>query len=255
MKSALCVTTILLVTSQSFASSWFEKKVDGKLLYDLFEKADVPKPAIERTFEFLDLNEDKEFKVRINQDFKNLKIANKKYAIIIDFTKPSSSRRLYFLNLESGTVEKYYVAHGVNTGEDLATDFSNKMDSKKTSLGFYITGSTYVGSKGQALVLHGIEKSNDRAFERAIVMHGANYVSMDFLNKYGRMGRSWGCPAVSQEINKKLLPQIKDGAIIYAYHKDLMPMAQTSPTVQNVGGNQKSTSENGNKIMPEELNP
>lgn len=255
MKSILSLATILLVGSQALADSWFEKKVNGKLLYDLFKEADVPPPAIERTFELLDLNGDKEFKVKLNQDYKNMKIANKKHAVIIDFTKPSSARRLYFLDLETGVVEKYYVAHGVNTGEDLAKKFSNQMDSRKSSLGFYITGSTYIGSKGESLVLHGIEKSNDRAFERAIIMHGANYVSMDFLNKYGRMGRSWGCPAVSQEINKKLLPHIKNGAILYAYHKDLMPVAQTSPTVQNVGGNQKSTSEDSNKVMPEELNP
>lgn len=162
---------------------------------------------------------------------------------------------MYFLNLESGAVEKYFVAHGVNTGEDQAISFSNIIDSRKSSLGFFLTGSTYIGSKGESLILHGLEKSNDRAFERAIVMHGAPYVSMDFLNKYGRMGRSWGCPAVSDAINKKLLPNIKDGAILYAYHKDLMPVTQTSPTIQNVGGNQKSTSEDGNKVVPEELNP
>lgn len=255
MKTVFCLTTLLLVTSQSHADSWFEKKVNGKLLFDLLKEEEVPLPAVERTFEFLDLNENKEFKIKESQEYKNLKIANKKYAIIIDFSKPSSSRRLYFLNLENGTVEKYYVAHGVNTGQDLATSFSNQMDSKKTSLGFYVTGSTYIGSHGESLQLHGLEKSNDRAFERAIVMHGANYVSMDFLNKYGRMGRSWGCPAVSEAIAKKLMPFIKDGAVLYAYHKDLMPVTQTSPTVQNVGGNQKTTTEDGNKVVPEELNP
>lgn len=255
MKVVFCLTTILMVSSQALAESWFEKKISGKLLYDLYKEAGVPPTAVERTFEFLDLNENKEFKVKLNQGLKNVKIANKKYAIIIDFSKPSSSRRLYFLNLESGVVEKYFVAHGVNTGEDLAISFSNIIDSRKSSLGFFLTGSTYIGSKGESLILHGLEKSNDRAFERAIVMHGAAYVSMDFLNKYGRMGRSWGCPAVSEAINKKLLPNIKDGAILYAYHKDLMPVTQTSPTIQNVGGDQKSTPEDGNKVVPEELNP
>lgn len=255
MKSLCCVSLILLITSQGWAGSWYEKKVEGKLLYDLFKEADVPLPALERTFEFLDLNEEKEFKVNLHQEQTTKKIANKDYAVIIDYSKPSSSRRLYFLNLKEGKVEKYYVAHGVNTGEDEAISFSNQMDSRKSSLGFFITGSSYQGSHGESLFLHGLEKSNDRAFERAIVMHGADYVSLDFLEKYGRMGRSWGCPAVSPAINKKLLPLIKNGAVFYAYHKDLMPVTQTSPTIQNVGNDQKNAPENSNKVVPEELNP
>ncbi|MGZ3772210.1 MAG: murein L,D-transpeptidase catalytic domain family protein [Pseudobdellovibrionaceae bacterium] len=256
MKSVLCLLTMLLITSQSFAESWFDKKINGKYLYDLFAEAAVPKTAIDRTFEFLDLNENKEFKVKISDnDYKTAKISNKKYGVIIDFSKPSSERRLFLLNFETGAVEKYFVAHGVNTGQDLATSFSNKTDSKKTSLGFYLTGSTYVGSHGESLTLHGLEKSNDNAFERAIVMHGASYVSMDFLDKYGRMGRSWGCPAVSDAIIKKLNPLLKDGAILYAYHKDLMPMTQTSPAIQNMGSDQKGTSENSDQVMPEEQNP
>lgn len=255
MKSVFYLAAFLFITSESQAGSWFAKTVNGKLLYDHFKEADVPQAAVERTLEFLDLNDSKEFKVRLTQQFKTLKVANKKYAIILDYSRPSSQRRLFFLNLETGAVEKYYVAHGVNTGDDFAKNFSNQMDSKKSSLGFYITGSTYIGAKGEALVLHGLEKSNDKAFERAVVMHGADYVSMDFLSKYGRMGRSWGCPAVSRAINKKLLPLIKDGAVIYAYHKDLMPMTQTSPAVQNMGGDQKDTPEDSNQIMPEELNP
>ncbi|MGZ3768894.1 MAG: murein L,D-transpeptidase catalytic domain family protein [Bdellovibrio sp.] len=255
MKHSLCLATLLLFAVQAHAESWFEKKVNGKLLYDLFRQAEVPTPALERTLEFLDLNENSEFKIKLSDDLKTVRLTNKKFAVIIDYSKPSSTRRLYFMNLETGTVEKYFVAHGVNTGNDVASKFSNKMDSKQTSLGFFLTGSTYVGSNGESLHLYGLEKSNDKAFERDIVMHGAEYVSMDFLNKYGRMGRSWGCPAVSKEINKKLLPAIKDGAILYAYHKDLMPMTQTSPSVQNMGGDQGNTAEDSDKVVPEELNP
>lgn len=249
------VFIFLFMASQSRAGSWYERKVEGKLLYDLYKEAGVPTSALERTFEFLDLNEDKEFTVNLHQEKTTKKISNKDYAVIIDYSKPSSTRRLYFLNLKDGKVEKYYVAHGVNTGEDEALSFSNQMDSKKSSLGFFITGSSYQGSHGESLFLHGLEKSNDRAFERAIVMHGADYVSLDFLEKYGRMGRSWGCPAVSPAINKKLLPLIKNGAVFYAYHKDLMPVTQTSPTIQNVGNDQKNAPENSNKVVPEELNP
>lgn len=255
MKFVYCAASILLMASNSFASSWYEKKIQGKLLYDLYKKAGVPEAALTRTFEFLDLNGNKEFTIRINDKLVPKTISNKDYAIIIDFSKPSSSRRLYFLNLNNGNVEKYFVAHGINTGEDTAISFSNTVNSKKSSLGFFITGSTYYGSHGESLYLHGLEKSNDRAFERAIVMHGAPYVSMDFLEKYGRMGRSWGCPAVSESINQKLLPYIKNGAVFYAYHKDLMSVAQTSPTVQEVSRNKEHAASNSNKIMPEELNP
>lgn len=255
MKLIFCATAMMLVASQGWAASWYEKKIDGKLLYDLYKEAGVPSKALERTFEFLDLNDSKEFKVKVYSDLVPKKISNKDYLVIIDFSKPSSSRRLFLLNLKTGKVEKYYVAHGVNTGEDDAISFSNTVDSKKSSLGFYLTGSTYNGSHGESLYLHGLEKSNDRAFERAIVMHGANYVSMDFLEKYGRMGRSWGCPAVSEAINRKLLPLIKNGAIIYAFHKDLMPVAQTSPTIQEVSTDKEKASENSNNVMPEEFDP
>lgn len=254
MKSTVVIILMSLYASLSYGSL-FEKKVNGKLLYDYFKEAGVPLPALERTFEFLDLNDNKEYKVKLSVDYKSMKISNKKYAVIIDYSQPSSTKRLYFLNLGTGAVEKYYVAHGVNTGFDIAKSFSNEMNSKKTSLGFYITGSTYIGSHGESLFLHGVERSNNRAFERAIVLHGAEYVSMDFLNKYRRMGRSWGCPAVSKAISKKLLPFIKDGAVLYAYHKNLMSMTQASPAIQEVSDDQTNTSGNSDQIVPEELNP
>ncbi len=255
MKPLYCLAALAFVAQPVYAGSWYEKKAKGALLYDTYRKAGVPEQAVQRTFEFLDLNDDKEFKVRADDQLVSKEIANKNYAIIIDFSRPSSERRLFLLNLKTGEVDKYFVAHGVNTGDDDAEKFSNTPDSKKSSLGIYITGSSYVGKHGESLHLYGVEKSNDRAFERSIVMHGASYVSMDFLDKYGRMGRSWGCPAVSQAIIKKLIPIIKDGAVVYAYHKDLMPMTKTSPAIQNVGNNKAKASGNSNEVMPEEIDP
>ncbi|QDK37628.1 murein L,D-transpeptidase catalytic domain family protein [Bdellovibrio sp. NC01] len=256
MKPLYGLAALAFIAQPVYAgSSFYTRKSKGVLLYDLYRKAGVPTPALQRTFEFLDLNSEKEFKVRADERLVTKEITNKNYAVIIDFTKPSSSRRLYLLNLNTGAVEKFYVAHGVNTGDDDAEKFSNIPDSRKSSLGLYLTGGSYVGKHGESLYLYGLEKSNDRAFERAIVMHGATYVSMDFLDKYGRMGRSWGCPAVSQQIIKKLIPLLKDGAVVYAYHKDLMPVAVTSPTVQNVGNNKGSTTDNSNNVMPEEIEP
>lgn len=238
------------------ASSWYDVKINDVLLYDSFKQAGVPEAAIQRTFEFLDINKEKTVNVRSEaHKFVSKTISNKNYAIVIDYSKPSSEPRLFLLNFTNGHVDKYFVAHGVNTGENEAEKFSNIPDSKKTSLGFYLTGGTYQGSHGESLYLYGLEQSNDRAFERAIVMHGASYVSMNFLEKYGRMGRSWGCPAVSEAIIKKLIPLVKEGAVIYAYHKELMPVTQTSPAVQSVSDNKENTPANGQNVVPEEVNP
>lgn len=256
MKPVYCLAAFIFIAPPLYAaSSWYEKKAQGQLLYDLYTKAGVPQAAVQRTFEFLDLNENKEFKVKADDKVIEKEITNKNFAVIIDFSKPSSTRRLYLLNLKTGQVEKYYVAHGVNTGEDSATRFSNVPDSRKSSLGLYLTGSEYSGKHGDSLYLYGLEPSNNRAFERNIVMHGAEYVSLDFLDKYGRMGRSWGCPAVSKAIIKKLLPLLKDGAVIYAYHKDLMPVTQTSPAIQNVSNDKENTANNSHSIVPEEIDP
>lgn len=255
MKPLYCLAALVFIAPPVYAGSWYEKKANGALLYDLYKKAGVPEQAVQRTFEFLDLNETKEIKVRADDKLVSKEIDNKNYAVIIDFTKPSSERRLYLMNLKTGQVDKYFVAHGVNTGDDDAERFSNLPDSRKSSLGLYLTGGSYVGKHGESIYLYGLEKSNDRAFERNIVMHGATYVSMDFLDKYGRMGRSWGCPAVSEAIIRKLIPLIKEGAVVYAYHKDLMPITQTSPAVQNVSKNKANAANNSNSVMPEEIDP
>jgi hypothetical protein len=100
----------------------------------------------------------------------------------------------------------------------MAEHFSNTPGSFASSPGFYITGETYIGKNGLSLTLDGIEKGiNDRARERAIVMHGADYVSAEFISKYGRLGRSQGCPAVPKELNKKIIQTIKGGSCLFIY--------------------------------------
>jgi hypothetical protein len=253
-KPFLLSITLLLATTAN-ANSWYNKRIGSTLLYDKFMAAGVPAEAIQRTFEFLDVNEKKSFHVKLGEKIITKTVSNENYAVIIDYSKPSSERRLFLLNLETGTTEKYFVAHGVRTGNDRAIKFSNKQDSRQTSLGLFLTGSAYEGSHGESLYLHGLEDSNSNAFNRDIVMHGAQYVSAEFLEKYGRMGRSWGCPAVSKPIMKKILPLIKDGAVLYAYHKDLMPVAQASPTIQEVSKDQQSAADHNNNVVPEEINP
>jgi len=113
------------------------------------------------------------------------------------------------------------VAHGRNSGEEYACSFGNRAQSYKSSLGFYLTGQTYNGAHGLSLRLLGCEKGfNDQALDRGIVIHGADYVSSDFINQNGRLGRSQGCPAVSNELCPAIVEQIKEGSCFFVYYPD-----------------------------------
>lgn len=256
MRTFIICILLQLAVLPARSESWFEKKINQTALYKNFLDLGVPEPALLRTFQFLDSKEKNIFKVKLNDDERIEKtIQNKTYAVVINYSQPSSERRLYLLNLKDGTVEKYYVAHGMNSGNNLAKSFSNEFDSRKTSLGFYLTGSEFQGSHGSTLYLHGVEKSNDNAFQRDIVMHGASYVSIDFLEANGRMGRSWGCPAVSEAIAEKIIPLIKGGSLLYMYHDSLVPVAKASTSVEEMGCDQQDASCNSNDIMAEEILP
>lgn len=117
---------------------------------------------------------------------------------LIDFTKPSTEQRLCVIDLqEQQTLFKSHVSHGRNSGGNYAVSFSNQPQSFKSSLGFFRTGDTYYGKNGYSLILEGLEKGkNDKAKERAIVMHGAKYADPAVIKKQGRLGRSLGCPAL-----------------------------------------------------------
>lgn len=146
----------------------------------------------------------------------------KRYLTIIDFSKPSTSKRLWVVDLELEKVLFHcLVAHGRNTGENWATSFSNTPQSYQSSLGFYVTGSTYNGKHGLSLYLEGMEAGiNDNARERAIVMHGADYVSESFVERFGRLGRSHGCPAVSMEIHQQIIDAISGGTCMFIWYPD-----------------------------------
>jgi hypothetical protein len=111
----------------------------------------------------------------------------------------------------------------------MAKSFSNTVHSNQSSLGFYVTAETYVGSKGYSLKLDGMEKGyNDKLRERAVVMHNADYVSESWIKKYGRLGRSQGCPALPNEIGKKVIDTIKNGTAIFAYFADSAYLSESS---------------------------
>ena len=147
---------------------------------------------------------------------------NKDLLTIIDFALPSTQKRFFTLDLKNLRVKYYtYVAHGKNTGENLAKEFSNIPQSNQSSLGFYVTGETYVGSKGYSLRLDGMEKRfNGNIRDRAVVVHGADYVSESWIARYGRLGRSQGCPALPKGISHEVIDAIKNKAAIFTYYPD-----------------------------------
>jgi hypothetical protein len=149
-------------------------------------------------------------------------IKNKNIISIIDYSKPSTEKRFYLIDLDNKQLlYRCFVAHGKNTGENKAENFSNISGSLKSSLGFYLTGETYSGDNGYSLKLDGLEKGiNDNARAREIVIHGAAYVSQDFIDKYGRLGRSWGCPALPSENSKDIIDKISGGSCLFIFARD-----------------------------------
>ena len=147
------------------------------------------------------------------------KITNDRIISIVDFSEPSYKKRLFVIDLgKHKVVFNTYVAHGINSGKEYAKQFSNRPESNKSSLGFYETMDTYNGKNGYSLHLLGLEKGiNDNADSRAIVMHGADYVSEDAIQSQGYIGRSWGCPAVSERLHKPIINKIKNGTCLFIY--------------------------------------
>jgi hypothetical protein len=153
---------------------------------------------------------------------------------VIDYSKPSTERRLWVFDLKAKElVYEELVAHGQGSGANMATEFSNDNESHQTSLGLFVTRDTYVGKNGYSLRLDGLDRGvNDRARERAIVMHGAPYVSEAFVKANGRLGRSWGCPAVSDAVAKKMIDVVKGGGLVFSYYPD----AEWLKTSKYLGG-------------------
>lgn len=147
------------------------------------------------------------------------KLMNSAVLSIIDFSLPSSQKRLFVINMITQELIFYdYVAHGKNSGGAIAKSFSNKINSLKSSLGFFVTQNTYTGKNGLSLALDGKEKgTNNHALARSIVIHGAPYVNENFATQKTGIGRSWGCPAVPEKISKDLIETIKNGSCFFIY--------------------------------------
>ena len=148
---------------------------------------------------------------------------------VIDYSLPSTTPRLWVFDMEKKTLLfREVVAHGQGTGENMARNFSNRDGSHQTSLGLFKTAGTYQGGNGYSLRMQGLEPgTNDAAMARAIVMHGAPYVNMQNARKQGRLGRSWGCPAVRPEVARQVIDSLKNGQMIFSYYPDTNWLAKS----------------------------
>ena len=159
------------------------------------------------------------------------KLQNPNIVTIADYSQSSNKKRLYVIDLKNRKLLfNTYVAHGRNTGDEYAKSFSNKEGSLKSSLGFYVTEQPIVGSHtGFALMIDGVEKGiNDNASKRAIIIHAAEYVTENFIKKFGRLGRSLGCPALPPEMNKPIIETIKGGTCLFIYNPDTKYICSSS---------------------------
>ncbi|MEK2645035.1 murein L,D-transpeptidase catalytic domain family protein [Bdellovibrio sp. BCCA] len=171
--------------------------------YDYVDpKREIPTKALEKALTYYDVYYNK--------------IVNKNYLTVIDFTQSSNNKRMYVVDMKSGAVTRYLVAHGKGSDPNhtgMAKKFSNVEGSNMSSIGMYVTGTEYSGKHGRSMRLVGLEKTNDQAMDRAIVVHGAWYVDP----QYKPLGRSQGCPAVEEKYINTLVTQLKGGSVYYIW--------------------------------------
>lgn len=219
---------VLKPTSEPNNSHTKNKPAPPNLAQRLGQHPQVIKDA-EKVYDALDLSNavtplNKEVFVTAFVGYRNLLAAgrnpNSNILSICDFTLSSNVPRLWVIDLaRKKLLYNTLVAHGQGTGEEYATKFSNRENSHQSSIGFYITDSTYYGANGYSLRLHGMDEGfNHNALQRAIVIHGAHYVSEEFIKANNRLGRSWGCPALPQELNRPIIDRIKEGSVFYIHY-------------------------------------
>jgi hypothetical protein len=171
-----------------------------------------------------------EMALAAHQEAKTKGLVTKPLLTVIDYSKRSVEKRLWVFDLAKNTlIMEAHVTHGEKSGQDRATQFSNIDGSHQSSIGVFTTAETYQGAHGYSLRIDGHEPGfNDKARKRAIVVHGASYASETYAKRMGRLGRSWGCPAVDTKIARKLIDTIKHGSMIFAYYPHSKWMSSSS---------------------------
>lgn len=221
IRQSLALLVILAAVTHARAESIQDRRIDvdgdSRRLYDVMLESKVDQNALRKALEYLDAN--------------SAKFANQNYLTLIDYSKPSDEERFYLFNLKTGKYVVHLVAHGKGSGGLEAERFSNREGSNQTSLGFFRTKGTYIGKHGRSLILEGLEKTNDNAEDRRIVIHAAGsirmklkgrtvnvpYVSDEFVDLQGRLGRSEGCPALDPEVAQDVITKIMGGSLIYSF--------------------------------------
>ena len=192
--------------------------------HEINSDADHNKLLVENLYLECELTEKLDYNVfkQAMDGYSSIDLANKKLLSIIDYSKPSTQKRFFIIDVENHKLLYHtLVAHGKKSGYVNATKFSNKIGSHKSSLGFFRTGNSYFGLRGYSLQLEGLEKGiNDNARLRGIIIHGANYVDERLANGNGVIGRSWGCPAVSKKLSKEIINLLRGGSLLYIYADD-----------------------------------
>lgn len=188
---------------------------DNAVLYNIYDNLQLDEKGLSRkVFEYAVKGFNK---IRANGGIENDGILS-----IADFSIPSSQKRLFVIDVKnSQLLFNTYVAHGMKSGKEFANAFSNAMESNKSSLGFYKTADTYIGKHGYSMRLVGLERGfNDNAYRRDIVMHAADYVNERMIHSKGWIGRSWGCPALPEVLNKPIIDKIKNGTCLFIFGTD-----------------------------------
>jgi hypothetical protein len=219
------IFTLVLVQLLSFANAIAPDNNPGyaagknssvaneKLAKDVYKQINAP----ELNFEAL------KYALKGYNLLRHRKLLNNNFILtIIDYSKPSNAERFFVIDINSRKLlHRSLVAHGKNSGINYASSFSNKKSSYKSSIGFFLTGETYIGRHGFSLRLNGLEKDiNDNARKRAIVIHPASYVNEEYIKKYGRLGRSHGCPALPAYDYKNIVDLIKNKTCLFIYYPD-----------------------------------
>jgi L,D-transpeptidase catalytic domain len=221
--------------AKSATGNFFPAHLPGDTVTKTNTDPDPTLPALKSVYDSLHLDLkglSRQAYAYAKQGFEKLlqegRLLNDAVISIIDFSLPSNKKRLFVIDLRNYKIlHNTLVAHGRNSGREMATSFSNQNESYKSSPGFYITKETYEGKNGYSLKLEGLEYGiNNKAFERGIVIHGAQYVSDDFVNAQGYIGRSQGCPALPVQANRPVINTIKNGSCLFVYHPSYVSRSQ-----------------------------
>ncbi len=197
-------TRVFIILLLSFSSSGYAKT-------SLQQQAKV-------IYEETKLKKHLDFNIFMTAYKEHVRVADKPIMSIIDYSQPSNNRRFFIIDTDKKKLlYRTFVSHGINSGNLYATQFSNIVDSKQTSLGTYRVAEAYHGKYGLSLRLDGMSPSNSNARKRAIVLHGAKYAEPSTIKKLGMLGRSWGCPAIPMKLTKKVVNLLKEGGSIYAH--------------------------------------